>query len=83
MTNEEKIQSFGEMVSASEKITQPWRKFCCWILAALVVTNLIWGFVFWWNLKWAYMTPTEVSQEQLFDQQTQTQYYSEGATGGK
>jgi len=41
MDDKEKIQSFGDMVEASEKLTKPWRIFCMWLLAALVATNLI------------------------------------------
>lgn len=83
MNDEEKIQSFGDMVEASEKITKPWRTFCAWLLAALVLTNAIWGFVHWKQLQYAYMTPVEFEQAQQFEEQTQNQSYSEGAARGK
>lgn len=79
MTDNEKIQSFTDMVEASEKITRPWRVLCAWMLAALVVTNLIWGFVHWKQLQYAYMTPEEFTQTQQFEEQTQEQSYSQGA----
>lgn len=82
MDDKEKIQSFGDMVEASEKITKPWRHFCAWLLAALVATNLIWGFVHWKQLQYAYMTPEEFEQTQQFDAQTQEQHYSQGAAQG-
>lgn len=83
MDDREKIQSFGDMVEATERISRPWRLFCLWLLIALVVTNLIWGFVHWKHIKYAYMTPTEFSQVQDFEGQTQSQQQSEGATNGK
>lgn len=82
MNDKEKIQSFGDLVEASEKITKPWRMLCVWLLAALVATNLIWGFVHWKQLQYAYMTPEEFSQTQQFDDQTQAQSYSQGAAQG-
>jgi len=82
MDDKEKIQSFGDLVDASEKITKPWRTLCAWLLAALVVTNLIWGFVHWKQLQYAYMTPEEFAQTQEFDTQTQEQHYSQGVAQG-
>lgn len=83
MNEQEKIQNFGDMVDASEKLSKPWRVLCGWLLAALVFTNLIWGFVHWKQLQYAYQTPIEFEQGQQFDQKTQSQSYSEGATSGK
>lgn len=82
MENKETLQNFSDMVNASEKITKPWRTFCGFLLIALVLTNAIWGFVHWKQLQYAYMTPTEVSQEQMFDEHTQSQNYSSGVTVG-
>lgn len=82
MDDKEKIQSFRDMVEASEKMTRPWRILCAWLLAALVATNLIWGFVHWKQLEYAYMTPEEFSQTQQFEEQTQEQHYSQGAARG-
>lgn len=82
MTDNEKIQSFGDMVEATERLTKPWKTFVGLLLAALVLTNAIWGFVHWKQLQYAYMTPTEITQNQEFDQHTQNQSYSEGATSG-
>lgn len=82
MNNEEKIQSFGDLVEASEKITHPWRVICGWLLAALVATNAIWGFVHWKQIQYAYLTPEEFSQTQRFDEKTQEQSYSQGDAQG-
>ena len=38
MDDQEKIQSFGDMVEATEKLTKPWR-------LALLVTNVLWAFI--------------------------------------
>lgn len=78
----EKIQNFADMVEATDNLSRPWRKLAAWLLAALVATNLIWGFVHWRQLKYAYMSPVEVEQGQQFDQHTQNQSYKEGATSG-
>lgn len=83
MTDNEKIQSFGDMVQATERLTRPWKVFVGLLLAALVLTNAIWGFVHWKQLQYAYMTPTEITQNQEFDQHTQNQSYSEGVTSGE
>lgn len=82
MDDKEKIRNFGDMVDASEKITKPWRILCVWLLAALVITNLIWGFVHWKQLQYAYMTPEEFTQTQHFEDKTQEQKYSQGAAQG-
>lgn len=83
MDDREKIQSFGDMVAATEKLTKPWKTFVALLLAALVATNAIWGFVHWKQLQYAYMTPTDVQQEQQFDDHTQNQHYSSGVNNGE
>ena len=82
MDDKEKIMSFGEMVDATEKLTRPWKILAAWLLAALVATNIIWGFVHWKQLEYAYMTPEEFTQSQDLDAHTQEQQYSQGATRG-
>lgn len=82
MNDNEKIQSFGDLVDAAEKLNKPWKTFCAWLLVALVLTNLIWGFVHWKQLQYAYMTPEEFTQTQEFDEQSQEQHYSQGAAQG-
>lgn len=76
MSDNEKIQSFGDMVEATEKLTKPWR-------IAMLVTNLLWAIVFLAFILMAYMTPMEITQGQNIDDQTQNQHYSEGVTSGK
>lgn len=64
MSDTEKMQSFGDMVNATEKLTKPWR----W---ALVITNLLWAIVFCAFILLAYLTPDTTYQYQ--DGQSQTQ----------
>lgn len=66
MTDKEKIQSFGDMVQATEKLTRPWR-------LALLITNILWALVFLAFILLAYLTPDTSYQVQDFEQQTQTQ----------
>lgn len=66
MNDTEKVQSFGDMVNATEKLTKPWR----W---ALVITNLLWAVVFGMFIAFAYLTPDTVYQSQDFEGQNQVQ----------
>lgn len=66
MDDQEKIQSFGDMVEATEKLTKPWR-------LALLVTNVLWAFIVGMLVWFAYMTPIDVDQSQDFTEQVQTQ----------
>lgn len=83
MEDKEKVQSFGDMVNATDKLTRPWRVAFALTLAALVLTNAIWGFVHWKQLKYAYMTPEEWTQEQSYDEQIQNQSHTSGAADGE
>lgn len=82
MTDNEKIQSFGDMVDATDKMSAPWRETVFKLVKALVITNLLWAVVLGLFIWFAYMTPVEMEQGQQFDQQTQSQSYSEGVTNG-
>lgn len=82
MENKEKIQSFGDMVNATEKLAEPYKKFTFWSLIALIATNLFWAVIVAMLVFFAYMTPAEMSQEQDFDAHQQSQTYTEGATKG-
>lgn len=66
MTDTEKVQSFGDMVNATEKLTKPWR-------IALLVTNLLWALVFSAFILLAYLTPDTSYQMQDFTGQSQIQ----------
>ena len=66
MDDKEKIQNFGDMVSATEKLTKPWR----W---ALIITNALWAIVFMAFILLAYLTPDTSYQAQDFSAQSQTQ----------
>lgn len=82
MTDNEKIQSFGDMVDATEKMSAPWRETVFKLVKALVITNALWAIVLGLFIWFAYMTPVEMEQDQQFDQQMQSQSYSEGVTNG-
>lgn len=75
MDDKEKIQSFGDMVDATKKLTKPW-------IIALIVTNVLWAVIVGMLVWFAYMTPAEMTQEQDFTAQHQTQSYTEGTTTG-
>lgn len=83
MTDHEKIQSFGDMVEATEKLTKPWKQATMWTLAALVVTNLILSLIIALLVWLAYMNPVELDQEQQLEQKTQHQTYSQGIADGE
>lgn len=82
MEENEKIQNFGDMVNATEKLSAPWRETVWKLIRALVITNLLWAIIVGLLVWFAYMTPVDVGQEQNFEQQQQTQSYSEGVTSG-
>lgn len=66
MDDKEKIQSFGDMVDATEKLTKPWR-------IALFITNILWALVFLAFILLAYLTPDTSYQMQDFEGQSQVQ----------
>lgn len=75
MDDKKMIENFGDMVSATEKLTKPWR-------IALIVTNILWAIVVVMLVSYAYLIPSEMTQEQDFPSQHQTQTYIDGATSG-
>lgn len=86
MNENEKIQSFSEMVNAADKLSAPWKKFAIATLITTIITNLFWCIIVGMLVYFAYMTPTEVdvNQGQDYENQNQTQmyHYDEGATHG-
>lgn len=66
MDNKEAIQNFGDMVSATERLTKPWR-------VALIITNILWAVVFSAFIMLAYLTPDTSYQSQDFENQIQVQ----------
>lgn len=77
MTDNDKIQSFGDMVDATEKLTKPWR-------FALIITNVLWAVVFLAFILLAYLTPDSTYQYQELDSQSQVQSTgSEIVTNGR
>ena len=82
MDDKEKIQSFGDMVDATDKMSKPWRETVHKMIIALCVTNFLWALIVGMLVWFAYMTPAEMTQEQDLTEQRQTQSYTEGATNG-
>lgn len=75
MNDTERVQSFGDMVNATEKLTKPWR-------IALLITNLLWALVFALFIAFAYLTPDTTYQMQDGVSQVQSTG-SEVVTSGK
>ena len=75
MTDNEKIQSFGDMVEAARKLTFPW-------IVSPIVTNTLWAVVTFSLIWFAYMTPIDSSQTQNLPDGSQSQNFSQGATKG-
>ncbi len=82
MDDKEKIQSFGDMVDATEKMSKPWQDAVRRLVWVVVITNALWALIVGMLVWFAYMTPAEMSQEQDLTTQQQTQSYTEGATNG-
>lgn len=66
MDDKDKIQSFGDMVDATERLTIPWRK-------ALALTNILWAIVLSAFIAFAYLAPDTTYQAQEFDGHQQVQ----------
>lgn len=75
MTDKEKIESFGDMVVAAERLNKPW-------IIVMIVTNILWAIVTFSLVWFAYMTPIDSSQTQNLPDGSQSQSYSQGATKG-
>lgn len=73
MTNEEKIQSFGDMVNATDKMSAPWRETVFKLVKALILTNLFWALVLGAFIWFAYMAPDTTYQAQEFEGHQQVQ----------
>jgi len=78
MDERDRIESFGDMVEATEKLTKPWRNAFFAAIGATLVTNILWAVIVWFLVHYAYMTPTDIYQEQDLTGQVQTQSYSQG-----
>lgn len=75
MDDKKIIQDFGDMVQATERLTKPWK----W---ALIITNCLWAIIVGLLVSYAYLIPSEMSQEQDFPSQHQEQILIDGATSG-
>jgi len=73
MDDKEKIQSFGDMVDATERMSSPWRETVFKLIKALVLTNLFWALVLAAFIWFAYMAPDTTYQTQEFEGHQQVQ----------
>lgn len=73
MSDTEKIQSFGDMVEATGKMSAPWRETVFKLVRALILTNLFWAVVLSVFIWFAYMAPDTTYQAQEFEGHQQVQ----------
>jgi len=73
MTDSEKIQSFGDMVDATDRMSSPWRDAVHKLVKALILTNLFWAIALCAFIWFAYMAPDTTYQTQEFDGYKQVQ----------
>ena len=73
MSDTEKIQSFGDMVEATDKMSTPWRETVFKLVRALILTNLFWTVVLSAFIWFAYMAPDTTYQTQEFEGHQQMQ----------
>jgi hypothetical protein len=55
MDENEKRQTFGEIVNATVTLATPWRKLCYWLIAALVILCLALSGVIFYQARCAYI----------------------------
>lgn len=67
------IDNFGDMVNATERMSNPWKETVWKLLKALVLTNLFWAIIVGLLVWFAYMAPETSYQSQDFEGQAQTQ----------
>ncbi len=83
MEDKEKIQNFGDMVDAVERLTKPIQEENERLHKHLWWERIILGGIILALALLAYLAPVEMEQGQQFDDGTQSQSYSDGVTGGK
>ena len=82
MSENEKIQSFTEMVEAADRLSRPWKKAFIISNVAHVIVEIALAILLGLMIWLAYMEPVEVNQTQDFDTQYQEQFYANGAANG-
>ena len=80
MDNNETIKNFGDMVEATHKLVQPWKKICTVLACALVAITIVLSGVIFYLVHCAYMEPMEVEQTQDFVVQSQRQAFSSSSS---
>ncbi len=90
MTDNEKIQSFADMVDAVEKLAKPIQEENVRLHEQIDKMHhqmwwerIVFGVLLALFIAFAYLTPVEMAQDQQFDGQSQEQRYSDGVTWGK
>lgn len=90
MTDNDKIQSFGDMVDAVEKLTKPIQDENVRLHEQIDKMHrqmwwerIVFGVLLLAFIAFAYLAPVEMDQGQNFENQSQSQSYSDGFTGGK
>lgn len=90
MSDSEKIQNFGDMVDAVEKLTNPIQEENIRLHEQIDKMHrqmwwerVVFGLLLLAFIAFAYLTPVEMNQGQQFEERTQSQNYSDGFTGGK
>lgn len=82
INDNEKVQVFGEAVSAAERLSAPWRKAFFVSNVAHVIVEFFLAALCGLLIYFAYMAPVDFEQGQDFSAQTQSQSYSESAAHG-
>lgn len=73
MPSSDAMQFVKEASNIGLKVAEPYKAIMKWLIAALVITNLIWGTLFIYETYKAYENPIEVQQTQELPDQTQEQ----------
>lgn len=64
-----------EAVKIGIKVAEPAWRIVRWLIVALIITNLIWGCLYFYEIKKAYENPVEMEQMQDFPNEVQEQHY--------
>lgn len=83
MDDKEKIQNFGDMVDAVERLTKPRDEELDRLHRQMWWERIVLGAIIAILVFLAYLSPVDMEQNQDFGQNVQNQSYSEGATFGK
>lgn len=75
----EALQFADKATEIGLKVAAPYPKIIKWLIVGfttlLIITNLVWGFVYYYEIKKAYENPIEMEQVQDFPTEHQEQTY--------